>query len=205
MADILRMHPDNPQPRLISNAIETLRNGGLIVYPTDSGYAIGWTLDNLKAERIVARIRDLDAQHHYTVMCHSISQITEFALVDNVAFRIIKQHTPGPYTFILPATRKVPKKMQHHKRRTIGVRISDHPVVNALLEALGEPMMSSSLQLPDEDMYELDSQDINLRIGHKINSIIDAGYTPPEPSTIVDLTGEAPEIIRHGKGEVDFV
>ncbi|WP_395377653.1 L-threonylcarbamoyladenylate synthase [Marinicella sp. W31] len=205
MANILRIHKDNPQDRLIQQAIHTIRNGGLIIYPTDSGYAIGWSMENLKAPKIVSQIKDLDNDHHFTLMCENISQITDFALVNNVAFRLIKQHTPGAYTFILPATRRVPKKLQHQKRRSIGIRISAHGVVQALLEALGEPMMSSSLELPGEDMYEWDADDINVRIGHRVNSIIDSGFTPQEPSTVVDLTGDAPVVIREGKGEIDFV
>ena len=205
MANILRIHKDNPQDRLIQQAVHTIRNGGLIVYPTDSGYAIGWGMENLKAPKIVSQIRELDNEHHFTLMCENISQITDFALVDNVAFRLIKQHTPGAYTFILPATRRVPKKLQHQKRRSIGIRISAHGVVEALLEALGEPMMSSSLELPGEDMYEWDAEDINVRIGHRVNTIIDSGYTPQEPSTVVDLTGDMPVVVREGKGEIDFV
>lgn len=205
MANILRVHPDNPQPRSIKAAIDTLRNGGLIIYPTDSGYAIGWSLDNLKAPKVVAQIKQIDAQHHYTMMCQNISQMTDFVLVDNVAFRLIKQHTPGAYTFIMPATRRVPKKLQHQKRKTIGVRIADHAVVDALLEELGEPMMTSTLEFPDIDMYELDVDDIELRVGNRVNSIIDAGYCAQEPSTVVDLSMGEVDIIRQGKGVIDFV
>lgn len=205
MADILYVHPDNPQPRSIKAAVATVRNGGLVVYPTDSGYAIGWSLDNLKAPKIVAQIKKIDAQHHYTMMCENISQMTDFVLVDNIAFRLIKQHTPGAYTFILPATRRVPKKLQHQKRKTIGVRIADHAVVSALLNELGEPMMTSTLEFPDSDMYELDVEDINLKVGNRVNTIISAGYTAQEPTTVIDLTDGEVVIVREGKGEVDFV
>ena len=205
MADILRVHPDNPQPRSIKAAIEAVRKGGLIVYPTDSGYAIGWSMDNVKAAKTVSQIKEIDAQHHYTMMCANISQMTEFVLVDNVAFRLIKQHTPGAYTFILEATRRVPKKMQHQKRKTIGVRVADHAVVTALLEELGEPMMTSTLEFPDIDMYELDVDDINLKVGNQVNSIISAGYTAQEPTTVIDLSQGEVDVIRVGKGAVDFV
>ncbi len=205
MANILRVHPENPQPRSIKAAIDTLKNGGLIIYPTDSGYAIGWSLDNLKAPKVVAQIKQIDAQHHFTMMCQNISQMTDFVLVDNVAFRLIKQHTPGAYTFIMPATRRVPKKLQHQKRKTIGVRIADHAVVDALLAQLGEPMMTSTLEFPDIGMYELDVDDIELRVGNRVNTIIDAGYCAQEPSTVVDLSMGEVDIIRQGKGEIDFV
>lgn len=205
MANILKVHPENPQPRSIKAAIETVRNGGLIIYPTDSGYAIGWGIDNLKAPKIVALIKDIDAHHHYAMMCDSISQMTEFVLVDNVAFRLIKQHTPGPYTFIMAATRRVPKKLQHQKRKTIGIRIDEHPVVQSLLEELGEPLMTSTLEFPDVDMYELDVHDIELKVGNRVNTIIDAGYCAQEPSTVVDLSEGIINVIRQGKGEIDFV
>lgn len=205
MANILQIHPKNPQIRLIKQVTETIKNGGLVVYPTDSGYAIGWSIDNLKAPKTVSQIKSLDSYHHFTLMCRNISQITEFALVDNIAFRLIKQHTPGAYTFILPATRRVPKKLQHQKRKTIGIRISSHHVVKSILDDLNEPLMSSSLDLSDQPLYEWDAEEINTSIGHRINTIIDSGHTPVEPSTVVDLTGEAPSIIRSGKGEIDFV
>ena len=205
MADILKVHPENPHPRSIKAAITTLKNGGLIIYPTDSGYAIGWGIDNIKATKIVAQIKQIDQQHHYTMMCRNISQMTDFVLVDNVAFRLIKEHTPGAYTFILPATRRVPKKLQHQKRKTIGVRIADHLVVDALLDELGEPMMTSTLEFPDIDMYELEVDDIELRVGNRVNTIIDSGYCAQEPSTVVDLSEGEVNIIRQGKGEIDFV
>lgn len=205
MADILRVHPDNPQPRSIKAAIDNLKNGGLIIYPTDSGYAIGWGMDNLRAPKVVAQIKEIDAQHHFTMMCRNISQMTEFVLVDNIAFRLIKQHTPGAYTFIMPATRRVPKKLQHQKRKTIGVRIAEHNVVDALLDELGEPMMTSTLEFPDVDMYEMDAADIELKVGNRVNTIIDVGFCAQEPSTVVDLSNGEVDIIRQGKGEIDFV
>lgn len=205
MADIFQVHPENPQPRSIALAIEVLKKGGLIVYPTDSGYAMGWSLDNHQAPKKVAMIKAVKQHQHYTMMCENISQMTDYVLVDNVAFRLIKQHTPGPYTFILPATRRVPKKMQHQKRRTIGVRLSAHNVVQALLAELGEPMMTSSLEFPDVDMYELDIDDVIDKIGNQVDVIIDVGYCAQEPSTVVDLSEGEVTVLRKGAGEIDFV
>ncbi len=205
MARILYIHPDNPQPRLIKQAADAIKQGKLIVYPTDSGYAIGWAMDNIKAPKTVAKIRDLDKLHFYSIICGNISQISEFALLDNVAFRIIKSHTPGAYTFILPATRRVPKKLQHQHRKSIGVRLPDHQVVIDLVNELGEPFMSSSLELHNAETDELNSSEIDDLIGHAIEFIIDSGYTPAQPSTVVELLDDGPKVIREGKGVVDFV
>jgi len=205
MARILFIHPDNPQPRLIKQAVQAITDGKLIVYPSDSGYAFGWAMDNISTPKTVANLKHIDKHHHFSIICHSISQINDFALVDNIAFRLIKNHVPGPYTFILPATRRIPKKLQHQKRKSIGVRIPQHNVVQALLEELGEPFMSSSLELPGVEMYELDSQDVEDKIGHAVELIIDSGYTPIEPSTVVELLDNGPQIIREGKGVIDFV
>ncbi len=205
MARILYIHPDNPQARLVKQATDAIRSGGLIVYPTDSGYAIGWAMDNTQALKTVAKIRHIDKLHFYSIICENISQISEFALVDNIAFRIIKSHTPGAYTFILPATRRIPKKLQHQHRRSIGVRLPDHKVVSELVKELGEPFMSSSLELHNAEVDELDSSEINDQIGHALDFIIDAGYTPTEPSTVVELLDDGPRVVREGKGVVDFV
>lgn len=205
MAEVFQVHPDNPQPRSIKMAIDSMKGGGLIVYPTDSGYAIGWGLDNHQALKKVALIKAVEEHQNYTMMCDSISQMTDFVLVDNIAFRLIKQHSPGPYTFILPATRKVPKKMQHQKRRTIGVRISGHNVVQALLAELGEPMMTSSLEFPDVEMYTLDIDDVVAKIGNQVDVIIDVGYCAQDPSTVIDLSEGEVTVLRKGAGEIDFV
>ncbi|MCF6318753.1 MAG: threonylcarbamoyl-AMP synthase [Proteobacteria bacterium] len=205
MARILYIHPDNPQPRLIKQAADAIRNCGLIVYPTDSGYGIGWSMDNISAPKTVAQLRHIDKLHFYSIICENISQISEFALIDNIAFRIIKSHTPGAYTFILPATRRVPKKLQHQHRKSIGVRLPDHQVVIDLVKELGEPFMSSSLELHNIETDELSSFDIDDLIGHKLEYIIDSGYTPAEPSTVVELLDDGPQVIREGKGVVDFV
>jgi tRNA threonylcarbamoyl adenosine modification protein (Sua5/YciO/YrdC/YwlC family) len=205
VARILYIHPENPQPRLIKQAAQAIRDGKLIVYPTDSGYAIGWAMENIQAPKIVAKIRHIDKLHFYSVICENISQISEFAIVDNISFRIIKSHTPGAYTFILPATRRVPKKLQHQHRKSIGVRLPDHEVVTAIVTELGEPFMSSSLELFDADIEELGATEIDDRIGHAMEYIIDSGYTPSNPSTVVELLDNGPQVIREGKGVVDFV
>lgn len=205
MARILYIHPDNPQPRLIKQAADAIKQGKLIVYPTDSGYAIGWAMDNVQALKTVAKIRKIDKQHFYSIICENISQISEFAIVDNISFRIIKSHTPGAFTFILPATRRVPKKLQHQHRKSIGVRLPNHEVVKELVKEIGEPFMSSSLEIHNAEVEELDSGEINDLIGHAVEYIIDSGYTPTEPSTVVELLDDGPKIIREGKGEVDFV
>ncbi len=205
VARILYIHPDNPQPRLIKQAADAIKHGKLIVYPTDSGYAIGWSMDNVSAPKTVAKLRHIDKLHFYSIICENISQISEFALLDNVAFRIIKSHTPGAYTFILPATRRVPKKLQHQNRKSIGVRLPNHQVVIDLVKELGEPFMSSSLELHDAEIDELNSSEIDDLIGHALEFIIDSGYTPAEPSTVVELLDDGPQVIREGKGEVDFV
>lgn len=205
MARILYIHPDNPQPRLIKQAAQAIRDGKLIVYPTDSGYAIGWAMENIQAPKTVAKIRHIDKLHFFSIICENISQISTFAIVDNISFRIIKSHTPGAYTFILPATRRVPKKLQHQHRKSIGVRLPDHAVVTALVTELGEPFMSSSLELFDADVEELDAFEIEDRIGHAMEYIIDSGYTQSNPSTVVELLDEGPQVIREGKGVVDFV
>ena len=205
MARILYIHPDNPQPRLIKQAADAIRKGKLIVYPTDSGYAIGWSMDNVQALKTVAKIRHIDKLHFYSIICENISQISEFAIVDNISFKIIKSHTPGAYTFILPATRRVPKKLQHQHRKSIGVRLPDHKVVTELVKELGEPFMSSSLEIHNAKVEELDAFEIDEQIGHALEYIIDSGYTPTEPSTVVELLDNGPTIIREGKGVVDFV
>lgn len=205
MPEILYVHPDNPQPRSIKKAVQSVKDGGLIVYPTESGYAIGWSMDNLKAAKTVTQIKQLDKQQQFTMMCTDISQMTDFVLLDNVAFRLVKQHTPGLYTFILPATRRVPKKLQHQKRKTIGVRIDNNNVVTALLQELGEPLMTSTLDFPDTDMYALDVEDIALKVGNRVAQIITGGYVEQQPTTVIDLSEGEINIIRQGQGEVDFV
>jgi len=202
VAKLIEVHPDNPQPRLIAGIVDIIRNGGLIAYPTDSSYAFGCHIGDKRAIDRIHRIRRTDKNHNFTLICSDLSEISSYARVDNWAYRLIKSMTPGPYTFILPATREVPKRLQNPKRRTIGLRVPDHPLVHALLETLGEPIMSSTLTLPGDDMPMTDPAEIEERIGHQIDAIVDAGQTGIEPTSVIDLTGGVAEVLRVGRGDV---
>lgn len=202
MAKLIEIHPDNPQPRLVAEIVETIRDGGLIAYPTDSSYAFGCHIGDKRAMDRIRRIRRTDKKHNFTLVCSDLSEIGIYARVDNWAYRLIKAMTPGPYTFILPATREVPKRLQHPKRRTIGLRVPDHVLVRAMLEALGEPIMSSTLLLPGDDLPLTDAHDIEERIGHEIDLIIDAGPTGIEPTSVIDLSEGTAEVLRVGRGDV---
>jgi tRNA threonylcarbamoyl adenosine modification protein (Sua5/YciO/YrdC/YwlC family) len=202
MAQFFTIHPDNPNPRLIRQAAEVLRNGGIVVYPTDSCYALGCHLDDKDAVARIRQIRKLDEQHHMTLMCRDLSEISQYAKVDNAKFRLLKSNTPGSYTFILEATKEVPKRLQHPKRSTIGIRIPDHPVALALLEELGEPMTSSTLILPEEERPLNDAGLIRNLLEKQVDLVIDGGPVGVEFTTVIDLTGEVPILLRRGKGEV---
>lgn len=202
MAKYIEVHPDNPQPRRVSEIVETIREGGLIAYPTDSSYAFGCHIGDKRAMDRIRRIRRTDKDHNFTLVCSDLSEISTYARVDNWAYRMLKAMTPGPYTFILPATREVPKRLQHPKRRTIGLRVPDHPLVRAVLEALGEPIMSSTLLLPGDDLPLTDPHDIEERIGHDIDLIIDAGPTGIDPTSVIDLSEDTVEVLRVGRGDV---
>jgi len=201
MARYLDIHPDNPQPRLVSQVVEALRGDQLIAYPTDSGYALGAQLGNREGRDRILKIRELDDRHHFTLMCKDFSQLGQFVHVDNNAFRAIKAATPGPYTFILPATGEVPKRLMHPKKRTVGVRIPDHTLVQALLEELGEPLLSSSLILPGEDEPRTQGWEIKEELDHAVDIVVDAGETTAEPTTVVDWADGYPEIVRRGAGD----
>ncbi len=201
MALFLTIHPDNPQERLIRQAVEALRQGGVVVYPTDSCYALGCALgDKAAMERILA-IRQIDLKHHLTLVCHDLSQLGQYAKVDNSQFRLLKAVTPGSYTFILQATKEVPARTLHPKRKTIGLRVPDHAIALALLAELGEPMLSCTLMLPQEDEPLTDAYDIRDRLAHAVDVIIDGGWCGTEPTTVVDMT-EGVALIRSGKGDV---
>ena len=201
MALFLTIHPDNPQERLIRQAVEALRQGGVVVYPTDSCYALGCALgDKAAMERILA-IRQIDLKHHLTLVCHDLSQLGQYAKVDNSQFRLLKAVTPGSYTFILQATKEVPARTLHPKRKTIGLRVPDHAIALALLAELGEPMLSCTLMLPQEDEPLTDAYDIRDRLAHAVDVIIDVGWCGTEPTTVVDMT-EGVALIRSGKGDV---
>ncbi|MGI9220582.1 MAG: L-threonylcarbamoyladenylate synthase [Woeseiaceae bacterium] len=202
MAKLIEMHPSDPQPRRIASVVEIIRDGGLVAYPTDSSYAFGCHIGDSKAISRIHRIRRTDKKHNFTLVCRDLSEISLYARVDNWAYRLIKSLTPGPYTFILPATREVPKRLQNPHRRTIGLRVPDHPVVDAMLAELGEPIMSSTLQLPDDDHPMTDSHEINERIGHQIEAVIDAGPVGLEPTSVIDMTAGFAEVLRVGRGDV---
>jgi len=206
MARLLEIHPDNPQPRRIAEVAAVLRSGGIIAYPSDSSYALGWHMGDQQASKEVQRIRQTDKRHNFTLVCRDLSELANYAKVDNWVYRLLKSHTPGPYTFILQATREVPRRLMNPKRKTIGLRVPDHPVPQALLVELGEPMMSSSLIMPGDSMPLTDPNEILHRLGRDIDIIIDSGSCGIEPTTVLDLTGEFPEVLRKGKGSVsEFV
>jgi len=201
MSQFFQIHPDNPQRRLITNAVQLIRKGAVVAYPTDSAYAIGCHLEDKKALDQIRRIRQVDSKHNFTLMCRDLSEIAIYAKVDNASYRILNNCTPGPYTFILPGTREVPRRLLHPKRRTIGLRIPDNNVVLALLAELGEPLMSSSLILPNETMPLTDAEDIRDKLEHQLDLIIDAGHCGIDPTTVVDMTGEIPVVLRAGRGD----
>ncbi len=204
MSQFFELHPDNPQPRLIKQAVAIVREGGIIAYPTDSSYALGCHIGDKSAMERIRRIRQLDDKHDFTLVCRDLSEISNYAKMDNTAFRLLKAYTPGPFTFIFKATHEVPRRLQHPKKKTIGIRLPDHSIAQALLEELGEPMMSSTLQLPGRDFAETEAWEIRERIDHCVDVIIEGGACSPEPTTIVDMSGSAPEIIRQGQGEIEI-
>jgi tRNA threonylcarbamoyl adenosine modification protein (Sua5/YciO/YrdC/YwlC family) len=202
VASIVEIHPVDPQPRRIAQVVSAIRDGGLIAYPTDSSYALGCHIGDKKAMDRIHRIRQTDKNHNFTLVVRDLSEISLYARGDNWAYRFLKSLTPGPYTLILQATREVPKRLQNPRRRTIGLRVPDHPIVVALLDALGEPIMSSTLLLPGDDMPLTDPYEIDRRIGHEIELIVDAGPTGIEPTTVIDLSGGSVEILRKGRGDI---
>ena len=202
MSQFFSIHPDSPQPRLIRRAVEILRAGGVIVYPTDSCYALGCHLGDKSAMERIRAIRQVDARHHFTLVCRDLAEIGTYAQVDNRQFRLLKRATPGSYTFILKAARELPKRLLHPSRRTIGLRVPDHRVVQALLAELGEPLLSSTLMLPGDDLPLNDEREIRDRLEHQVELILDCGSCGVTPTTVVDLTGESPVITRLGKGGI---
>ncbi|MBT8081177.1 MAG: threonylcarbamoyl-AMP synthase [Gammaproteobacteria bacterium] len=201
MAKLIELHPTDPQPHRVRNIVDRIREGALIAYPTDSSYAFGCRIGDRDAVRRIHRIRRTDKKHNFTLVCADLSEISIYARVENWAYRLIKSLTPGPYTFILPATRELPKILANPKRRTIGIRVPDHPLVSAMLEELGEPIMSSTLTLPGDDIPLTDPLDIEKRIGHDIDVIVEAGTTGIEPTTVLDLSTGTVEVIRVGRGD----
>lgn len=201
MARYFDVHPQDPQPRSVRQVVDILREGGLIAYPTDSCFALGAMLGNADAKDRIVRIRHLDDKHHFTIVCHDFSQLGQLVQLDNATFRAIKAATPGSYTFIVPATSEVPRRLLHPKKRTVGVRIVDHPVACAVLEELGEPMLSSTLLLPGEQEPMVDGWAIKEALDHQIDAVIDSGECGTEPTTVVDFSAGYPEIVRVGAGD----
>jgi len=201
MTQLLNIHPVDPQERLIKEAAEVVKKGGVIVYPTDSCYALGFRLDAHQAMQSVQRIRETDRDHNFTLVCRDLSEIAAYALLENWSYRLLKAHTPGPYTFILKATRDVPRRLQNKKRKTIGIRVPDNRIAAALLEELGEPVMSSTLLLPGDELPMNDAYEILERLGNEVDAVIDGGPCGVVPSTVVDLTSDYPVVLRQGKGD----
>ena len=199
------VHPSNPQRRLLAQAVAILRSGGLIVYPTDSCYAFGCCIGNKEAMERIRRIRRLGGGHNFTLVCGDLSELATYAKVDNSAFRLIKSLTPGPYTFILLATREVPRRLQHPRRRTIGLRMPDHRIASRLLEGLGEPLMSSTLILPGDELPSSEPEAMRDRLEHEIDLVIDGGLCGHRPTTVIDLTGGSPVVRRKGLGAFEGV
>ena len=202
MAQFFSVHIDNPQKRLIRQAAAIIRNGGVIVYPTDSCYALGCHIGDKDAVRRICEIRQVDEKHHFTLVCRDLSEISHYARVDNRQYRLLKAATPGSYTFILRASREVPKRLQHPKRKTIGLRIPDHAVVRELLEEMNEPLLSCTLLLPGDEMPLNDAVEIRSRLEHRVNLVLDGGSCGVEMTTVVDLTEEVPLLLRKGKGNL---
>lgn len=205
MAQYFQIHSQNPQLRLIQQAAEIVRGGGLVAYPTDSSYALGCHLDDKKAVDRIRRIRKLDKSHNFTLVAHDLKQISQFAKIDNQQYRLIKTLTPGAYTFILAAKRLVPNRLVHPKRRTIGIRIPDNAIVRALLIELGEPIMSSSLILPRSELAMADPEEIRSKLEHDVDLVIDGGLGTLEPSTVLDWHDTQLRVLREGAGDIAFL
>ncbi len=201
MSQFFEIHPETPQPRLIRRAVEIVQAGGVIVYPTGTTYALGCAMGEKSALDQIRSMRGLGDDHHFTLACRDLSDVGSYTRVDNSAFRALKAHTPGPYTFVLRATAEVPRRLQHARRKTIGIRVPDHPIARALLELLGEPLTTTTLLLPGDQQAMTDPVEIRDKLGHQVDGIIDAGPGGLEPSTVVDLSGETPEVLRHGAGD----
>lgn len=203
MSQYFEVHPGNPQRRLIRQAVEIIEAGGLVVIPTDSTYAIACHLDDRNAVERIRRIRQLDKKHNFTLVCRDLSEISTYARVSNSAYRLLRAKTPGPYTFLLRATQTVPRRLQHPSRKTVGIRVPDHPVVAALLNELGQPLMSASLILPGSEFPETDAWEIREKLEQQVELVIDSGPCGLESTTVIDLLGAVPGVVREGKGSLD--
>lgn len=200
MSQFFEIHPTHPQARLIHQAVQIIHDGGVVVYPTDSSYAIGCHIGDKDAMERIRRIRQVDDKHHFTLVCSDLSEIATYAKVDNSDYRMLKSLTPGPYTFLLKATHEVPRRLMHPKRRMIGIRVIDNAIVRAMLEELGEPIMSSTLIMPGKDMPETDAEDIRDLIEKQVDLIIDGGHCGLEPTTVINMVERPPKLVREGKG-----
>lgn len=201
MSQFFYMHPDNPQQRLLKQAVEIINSGGVIVYPTDSGYALGCQMGNKKALEQICRIRNISKDHNFTLVCRDLSELSEYARVDNANFRLLKNNTPGAYTFVFKGTKEVPKRLLNPKRKTIGIRIPDNNITIALLEELGEPLMSTSLILPGKDSTEFDPEEIRDNLEKQVDLILNGGYLGEKPTTVIDFSEGTAEILRVGEGD----
>ncbi|MCP4594969.1 L-threonylcarbamoyladenylate synthase [Neptuniibacter sp.] len=206
MSQFFQIHPENPQQRLINQAVEIINKGGVVIYPTDCAYALGCHLGDKAAVEKIKRIRQLDDKHNFTLVCRDLSEISTYAKVDNTVYRLLKAHTPGAYTFILNATSEVPRRLLHPKRRTIGIRVPENPIALALTETLGEPIMSTSLIMPGEDMPLMDPYEMREMLQHQVDLVIDGGYCGMEATSVINLVEDVPEVIRQGAGDTsDFI
>jgi tRNA threonylcarbamoyl adenosine modification protein (Sua5/YciO/YrdC/YwlC family) len=203
MAQYFGVHPDNPQQRVLQQAAEIIRRGGIVALPTDSSYALACHTGDKEALDRMRQIRGLDDRHHLTLMCRNLADIGQYARVDNAGYRLLKSATPGSYVFILEGTRELPRRILHPKRKTIGVRIPDHRVVQRLLEVLGEPLLTGTLQLPGDDMPMTDAWEIRQRLDTQIDLVLDGGFCGNDATTVIDLTGAAPEVVRVGRGPLE--
>ncbi len=203
MSQFFSMHPEQPQLRLVRQAAQIIRDGGLVAFPTDSAYALGGHMGDAALLQRIRRLRGVDERHHFTLMCRDLSEIGTYARVDNAIYRLLKATTPGTYTFILEGTKELPRRLMHPKRKTIGLRVPDHPVVAALLEELGAPILTSTLLLPGDDLPLTDPEDIRERLGKQLDLVIEAGFCGPEATSVIDLTSGAPVLVRAGRGRLD--
>lgn len=203
MSQFFSVHPEQPQARLMRQAADIVRAGGLIVFPTDSAYALGGQVGNADLLARIRRIRDVDERHHFTLMCRDLSEIATYARVDNTQYRLLKATTPGTYTFILEGTRELPRRVMHPKRKTVGLRVPDHPVVSALLAELGEPLLTSTLLLPGDELPLTEVDEIVDKLGRQVELVIEAGFCGPEATTVIDLTSGSPVLLRSGRGSLE--
>lgn len=204
MAQFFQIHPDNPQARLIKQAVSIIQQSGLIIYPTDSSYALGCQMGDKGALERIRRIRRLDDSHNFTLVCRDLTEISHYAKIDNQEYRLLKSLTPGPYTFISKATKQVPRRLQHPKRKTIGIRVPDNEIVKALLDELGEPIMSTTIILPEDEMPLTDPYEMRQFLDHEVDLIIDGGYCGFEPTTVVVMIDDVPQVLRVGKGDTSM-